>query len=249
MLVVYDLNLRTDFFDLNGKFINSARNDKYFNDAAIMSNGDIVGRSNLNLGMGDKVKMLGKAGVAGNNEKKDTIFRLNSNGETVAQFGNTPEYPDALGEIKGLAGNVIVAVDTDDNIIVNFRNLNRIEKYSQDGTLLFIMDRELGYESGMTQNYQIYQFAAGLETDHKNRIWSVTIIEHDFLEDTEQSEKKVAVNHTLMLEIFDKKGVLLGRLTPPREFSIMRIKGDTLYLFEYQEEMSIHEYKIVEHIR
>lgn len=247
MIVVYDLNLRTDYFDLNGTFISSSRNDKYFNDAAILSNGDIVGRSNLILGKGVEVKKLAKIGLVLNNEKKDTIFRLNSDGETIMRFGDTPEYPDALGELKGLAGNVIVAVDTEDNIIINYRNLNRIEKYSKDGTLLFILDRELGYEAGITQNYQIFQFATGLETDHKNRIWSVTIKENDFPDETELLTKNFVVNNILMLEIFDTDGVLLGRIPPPLDFSIMRIKGDRVYLFEYQEDMSIHEYRIVDH--
>ncbi|MCP4724681.1 MAG: 6-bladed beta-propeller, partial [bacterium] len=132
------------------------------------------------------------------------------------------------------------AVDKDGNVYLSFENMNRIEKYSQDGKLLLKIDRPINFkekiektiverfgESISIQSGDRNKISQGIAVDDKGRIWNITYRRQEKEEEevgmsmmisrNEGVSRTVSGNTELRetdmyeLEVFDSEGILLGK--------------------------------------
>jgi len=175
------------------------------------------------------------------------ISLYNKEGNLIKEFGVFKDYGNK--DLTNRGNAAVTCVDANDNIYVTFYNQNRIEKYSHEGILIFRTDWPLNYKIGidnkkikiLSSGKAFYRFTPVSEyigVDHKNRIWVQTYIK-------QKDEGDEPLDY-FEFKIFDNNGVLLGNLSPPQNFNIMRIFQDRLYLIDRKEEMCVYEYKIVE---
>jgi len=172
-------------------------------------------------------------------------------GNFIREFGEFKDYGN--NDITS-DGNIFeLNLDKHDNIYVAFVAQNKIEKYSYEGNLIFRADRPLNYKVKIEMKTITYPPELGGATittpsfsrvskeiciDHKNRIWVNT-----YKKQKEEGDKPVDL---FEFEIFNNDGILLGKLPIPQNFDNMRIFQDRLYLFDYNEEMCVYEYKIID---
>ena len=181
------------------------------------------------------------------------LYMIDQEGNILREFGRSHDFKN--GE-KTYYGNVnSIALDTHDNIYVAFHFLNRIEKYSPDGNLLFRADRPLNYNLSYKLKPQEYDLI-GLEgvkytvnlpdftevsrnigIDHKNRVWVQTY--------KKQKEENDEAGDYFEFEVFSEDGILLGKVPVPQAGSTQIIQ-DRIYFINSQEEMCVYEYKIID---
>jgi 6-bladed beta-propeller len=189
------------------------------------------------------------------------------------EFGDPQDYGD---EITNTALNsCYFAVSDADNVLVCLANQNRLEEYSQEGSLLWRADRELNYsttliqkgEQKITPNSATYiapkfnRVSAGLDVDEKGRAWVVTFdrqIKKEEIVTTQISgspsgETRKTVGDTELrktdmykLEIFAPDGILLGAISLTHFVDGIWIRGDRLFLLDRDRGVQFYEYKIVE---
>jgi len=185
------------------------------------------------------------------------ISILNSEGEIVRTFGKIKEFKNERMVTYG--NRVAFSIDSEDNIYLAFQTENRIEKYTPDGTLLFMMDRPVKYKinhkmvkrkmtmpdgRSVEMDLPDMTYVSGsIGIDHKNRLWVITYTKQPKInyEDPDNSERGEDE-----FEIFDKEGILLGKMPIPEQRGRMRIIGDRLFMINSSEEMCVYEYKIVD---
>ena len=169
-----------------------------------------------------------------------------TNGLLLKKFCNAKDYGNDEITFKG--NNFEMCVDKDDNTYAAFKEQNRIEKYSPEGSLLFRTDRSLinkpGFNKEKSRNLGSFFVpgfniaSIGIGIDHKNRLWIPT-----YQKEKEEGEE---LTEYCAFEIYNNEGVLLGKLPVPRNFYSMRIFDDRLFLIDTYNEMCVYEYKIVE---
>jgi hypothetical protein len=189
------------------------------------------------------------------------ISVLDKGGTTLRKFAAARIYEDVPTNFWCNSGTI--ARDDSDNLYVNFESQNRIEKYSPEGRLLFKADRQLGYPETVAIGKEVHVydegplvavsfniFSAGIQVDHKNRIWSGTL-RHQKDPGEKRSDasarREGGKPENYMLEIYDDSGILLGRLQG--EFyhgQRFRIAGDRFFLVDRDAEMAVLEYRIVD---
>lgn len=189
------------------------------------------------------------------------ISVLDKDGTILRKFAAARKYEDIPTNFWCNSG--AIAGDSGDNIYVNFESQNRIEKYSAEGHLLFKADRLLGYPETIAigKKLHVYDegplievsfnlFSAGIQVDHKGRIWSGTLKRQKDPEEKKRdssARREGGKPEDYMLEIYDRNGVLLGRLQ--REYyhgQRFRIAGDRFFLIDRDVDMAVFEYKIVD---
>jgi len=179
------------------------------------------------------------------------ISLYDMDGNFIREFGEFKDYGN--NDITFDGNRFELNLDKHDNIYVAFVAQNKIEKYSYEGNLIFRADRPLNYKVKIEMKTITYPPELGGATittpsfsrvskeiciDHKNRIWVNT-----YKKQKEKGDKPVDL---FEFEIFNNDGILLGKLPIPKNFDNMRIFQDRLFLFDYNEEMCVYEYKIVE---
>ncbi|MFC1493413.1 hypothetical protein ACFL6O_05575 [candidate division KSB1 bacterium] len=162
-------------------------------------------------------------------------------------------FPDLMNRMS-------FSTDGEDCIYAVFHNQNRIEKYSQDGELLFqiksdrdypettelekemremtmtINGREVKYEDEMPK---YNTFWTGVQLDEQGRIWTAAYIR--------QKSDEEKFSEYMRLGIFEPSGRLLGYLTfPENSSSTFRIIGDSIYFIDKNESMCVYQYRIDE---
>jgi hypothetical protein len=189
------------------------------------------------------------------------ISVLDKDGTLLRKFAAARRYEDVPTNFW--CNSAAIARDENDNIYVNFESQNRIEKYSAEGNLLFKADRELGYPETIVIGKEVHVydegplvavsfnvFSAGIQVDHKGRIWSGTLKRQKKPEEKKSdasAHREGGKPENYILEIYDNDGILLDRLQ--REFyhgQRFRIAGDRFFLVDRDVEMAVFEYRIVD---
>ncbi len=234
---------------------------------------------------GDPIRSI-RMGVG--DGKRFTAFRMTSSGEYVARTAPIMypnEDPSEVALLNVFDGECFPAreigvglmedrgdwlntvflsvhtydLDRHDNIVISYSFLNRIEKFSADGILLFRADRPLTVDVNLTpaDPEELVLISNAVAVDAMDRIWVSTLTRVPTQEEMESEED--AEEPLSILEVFDGDGSLLARMPKPAMAyrppltpiatpagSLMRIYGDRLFLVDMLEEMCVYEYRIVE---
>ncbi len=173
---------------------------------------------------------------------------INTKGNHISEFCEPEKYSNRAIETQ--ANIADFSTDRNDNIIISFYFQNRIEKYSQDGMIIFKSDRKLDYPisykeeeyevEGQTFAYPAFtDVSIGLGIDSNDRIWILT-----FKKQPEKEEKRTDY---LRYEVFNKTGILLTRVSiPDHVFDHVEQIGNHIYFIDPYYEMAVFQYRIIE---
>ena len=185
---------------------------------------------------------------------------LDNNGNVIRTIGKPQEYDNT--KTKRIGNTTIGDVDKNDNIYLTYENINRIEKYAYDGTLLFVADHPLNFDvpekpkeinlgnfpDGRPIIYPNFTYVSDdIAVDGEGRAWINTYRKerkrYQELEPSDQDKGNLYEFHILSSE-----GVFLGTIPTPKNLNSFkfRIFDDRFYIIDSKEEMCIYEYKIVE---
>jgi hypothetical protein len=112
---------------------------------------------------------------------------LDAQGAVQKEFGEARDYKDIL--LNRAANGVRSGIDRNGNVYLAFAYQNRIEKYSPDGRLLWLADRELDYsaepkDKGKMERRggnvsirgpQLNTCSVGVAADSQGRVWVVSL--------------------------------------------------------------------------
>ncbi len=223
--------------------------------------------------------------------KRFTHFRLLSTGEYLTRTApvmfpnddintvpivhvlNNECIPDrgiGVGELEDFGDfviNVFMSMcsyerDSKDNIYILYSFLNKIEKYSPGGKLLFRADRsvEVDVNSKPTNQMDIVLVSHSLAVDSKDRIWITASLTKKAIKDMKEEDfQKKFDDKQVELEIYTTDGALLGRIplpeigntpaVPPIALPSMgniRIYRERFFIVDIVNKMTVYEYRIVE---
>ena len=192
---------------------------------------------------------------------------LDRRGKVQNSFGNLKDYEDRL--VNWFANEIDYDVDKENNFYICFIRQNRIEKYSQDGNLLWEADRILNFgtkvldkgyikrsKGGTGIQYpKMNQVSEGIAVDGIGRIWIITLNRQLRPEEMSQSvlvgrtKKRIKTAEfkkmdIYKLEIFDPDGFLLGNIPLNHIAHNIRIQNEYLFIFDL-ENAQIFQYKIL----
>lgn len=230
-------NVRYDYFTTGGKYKKSLKR-----------------RSNLQTALHFRILQSGEF-IAGTYSLHRSI-KNKADLHLLTIFDSEETYSRGIGdfEISNYSSTFTTfnnaigfELDKSDNIYLTHVFQNRIEKYTPWGELLFQSDRPLPYKIKELREFgdEVWVTAYDLNNqglDNKGRFWVATRIKPTQKAKNEGEEDTPAV---VVLDIFDKDGVMLGRIPRPKEGTI-RIFDDRLYIVDASTEMCVYEYKIVE---
>lgn len=118
------------------------------------------------------------------------VKKLNIYGEFIGGIGAPTDFKDVM--VNSMANEYRYTIDQNDNIYVNYRYQNKIEKYNYEGKLLLTVSRKLNYDATPPMGKQnsvkdagngmldivmpeLNTVANGIATDNAGRIWSITL--------------------------------------------------------------------------
>jgi hypothetical protein len=179
-------------------------------------------------------------------------------GTMIRSFGAVKLYDDPK---MTLNANVAYFTNADDNnIFVAYAFQNKIDKYSQDGKLIFSTDQNLPYKiknemkavlfkSGdMEREFlwpSVTSVTKGIYWDQKNRIWVLTFLKQPNKFGGFDNEKEIS--HCYEFDVFDAQGIQLFKVPFPNiKFDNISIYDDRMYFIDSQNEACVYEYRIVE---
>ena len=182
-------------------------------------------------------------------------------------FDNTGKFLRGFGKKKDFGNDnenknrnaVVFTIDSNDNIYVAFKSQNRVEKYSSDGTLIWIADRPLDYkikiykEIRKQQSPEPHEYVQVTATtvsdricvDNEGRVWVATLNREITPEDENRDELLQDIDEILVADIFDNDGIFLGRLKNIPYIFYSKIFGNRV-IMEDMADMAFLEYRIVE---
>lgn len=206
-------------------------------------------------------------------EQKTLLKILNSKETILADFCAARDFGEPV--TNQIGNSAWRAVGPDGTILVSFIYQNRIEKYSQDGKLVWTADRPLGFETKVlekgkyeaTETMSRYSgpkmnsCSRGIAADAAGRIWVVTHrrqIKPEEVIRISQSGSAAGVTikregntdlrttDMFMLEVFDRDGILLGALPLTHFVDGIWIFGNRLYLLDRERGVTYYQYEIRE---
>ncbi|MFC1492477.1 6-bladed beta-propeller [candidate division KSB1 bacterium] len=180
-----------------------------------------------------------------------SIFEFKDNEYSVLrEFGRLHDYKDR--DVTYYGNGYRMSVDDNKNIFIALTSQNRIEKYTFEGVLLFTADRPINFELDYEIEEREHQTGTGrtwtsrtprfntvslwVGIDDKNRFWVVAF--------KKQKEEEDKPEDFLEIQVYDENGIWLTTLPMP-VYGGMDFIGDKIY-FRGIDDMSIHEYRIVE---
>ena len=135
-----------------------------------------------------------------------------------------------------------VIIDKDDNIYICYQWQNKIEKYSQDGTLLMKFYQSFDFSTEIVEPL-IPLITNNIGIDSKNRVWIGTATSEYRLDPGKRSTTKIP-ELFYQFNIYSEEGILIGNRTIDIDFTNFIVKEDNLFLID-MESMSVYKYKIV----
>jgi DNA-binding beta-propeller fold protein YncE len=245
----------------------------------------IIPTTTLNL---DRIRLLTSGpivatsytrfGVPGQPKEKTLLKLLKLlDGELniIREFGEPLDFGDEM--TTALGNSCQLAVNRQDNIFLIFAFQNRIEKYSQDGRLLWKADRELNYSTKVIERGKqevtktsssytapkLNRVSGGIAVDEKGRAWVVTFNRQIKKEEEVVvvvrgsaggvTTRKIQGNTDLQttdmykLEIYAPDGLLLGEIPLTQFVDAIYIWKDKLFLLDRDRGVKYYEYQIIEH--
>jgi hypothetical protein len=191
-------------------------------------------------------------------EEHKLLSVYDETGMIIRSFGAVKQYDDPKLTLN--ANIAYFSNDNNDNIFVAYAFQNKIDKYSQDGKMIFSTDRYLPYKiknemkailfkSGdMEREFlwpSVTSITKGICLDQKNRIWVLTFLKQPNKFGGFDNEKNLT--HCYEFDVFDSSGILLFKVPFPNVgFDNISIYDDRMYLIDSQNEACVHEYRIVE---
>ncbi|MFC1565225.1 6-bladed beta-propeller [candidate division KSB1 bacterium] len=252
-LYVYEASRRMQILTFDGEYVDSKTLMMAMGGARSNNNGTFVGNIMSFYAMGADIK--------GEEDGKDNNLALfNQDGELVSSFSNLHNFGE---EHATRFGNYLgFDFDKDSYIYVTYRSLNRIEKFSPDGSLLMYITRELPFKEDYetvieqipamggrdarelkTADYTIFS-SKGLGVDSKNRIWVPTYLRQA---DKDRLEEEVRYSKDLMCyEVYNSESLLLSRIPVDVYYKYFRVSGDRLFCIDDRYEVCVNVYMIVE---
>jgi hypothetical protein len=245
-LFVSTMSSHFHLFDLTGRFIDRLELPRYQGlFPKYMNSGHIVAYS---------------MDINGSNSPDNTILKIyDGRGNIVKEFGE-PFLVDKTRS-SWSANFLHLTVDGSDNIYAAFVHQNRIEKYSDSGRLLMLIDRtlpikvEYGYRKetmdigGSVRTLDVGDFpvvAHGIGVDGQDRIW-VLGSKKEIPKDIQREE--FIPQDYLVFEVYGEDGVLLFHIPFPAgvsSFDSMTMHGDHLFFADPHGQACVYEYKVVE---
>ena len=184
--------------------------------------------------------------------KTDILHMSNYNGDIAFSFCKLEEFSE-LPMTKTF--NITFGVkDNTNNVIVTFYSQNRIEKYNQNGKLIFRAKRKLNYDIFINEkrekvigisgekfkipNYECSYVSSGIGIDYENNIWIITLIK--------QPSKEDLRTNTIEFEVYNSDGILITRVPIPEiYFDNFKIFDDDIFFLDSHETGAVYEYKII----
>ncbi|MFC1732370.1 hypothetical protein ACFL6I_18860 [candidate division KSB1 bacterium] len=179
-----------------------------------------------------------------------------SEGKLRRKFGFVHEFGLSQYTLDG--NTALFASDEAGNVYAAFRHLNRIEKYSPGGQLLFRADRPLNYAvtehvkkqtgsrmdllSSVRSNERLTDVSAVIGIDSEGRLWVPTFTRQDSTGSTMGFIYCGPENGEL--QVFTPEGQLLGAVSLPVKFFTMKVFGDRVF-FQNSDFKAITEFRIV----
>ena len=249
---------RIDVFNTDGTFLGSINlwEKRIAQDFRTMPNGDFLVNSFRSL--------LARSGGFNNGENNDiSLLQIyDERGKILHEFGEMRNYED----VDNLSAfhSFYLSVDEQNFSYLAYLYQNKIEKYSQEGKLLFSTDRILNFEestrfemferdklSGSNRRRKVNAISKGLEVDEKGRIFVVTHLRQlteNELRSGDRVPGKDELEDQVTLEVYSNDGILLTRI--PLSFGTSRnlaaVYNNKLYFVDSTYEMAVYEYKIIE---
>jgi sugar lactone lactonase YvrE len=212
-------------------------------------------------------------GWAPESDKKEELPKLidlmDGEGKIDRSLGDMKDYGNRL--LNWYANEIAFDVDPEGHFYTAFVYQNRIEKYDQEGRLIWQADRILDYDTKVlekghinrpegggiaVQSPQMNTVSRSIGVDGEGRIWVLTMNRQMEPEEITQivsvggtsqtvQQGKIKSMDIFKLEIFDNDGVLLGDIKLDHLASRMRIQKDFLFISE-AENAQYYQYRIVE---
>lgn len=203
-----------------------------------------------------------------------TLLKIIDEKEAVKnEFCLPVDYGETVTNQVG--NSLYFTVGQDGSLAVAFIYQNRIEKYSQDGKLIWKADRPLNFETKVIEKGKFEATAEmtrytgpkmnfcskGIAADAAGRIWVVTFRRQIKPEEiirisTSAGPSGVSVKKTgntdlrttdmYELEVFNPDGVLLGAIPVSHFIDGIWIYKDRLYLLDRDRGVTYYQYKMVE---
>ncbi len=225
-------NNKVEIFDLEGNFIDGIRFNSVVGQSLITETGVIITHYQM--------------------ESRDKpADRVMTDGTVNRDTGKITRYEEDSDKIMIPLGNYpFMASDKNGNFFFNAWHDNWIRKFTSEGDLLLEISRDLPQKPGMnraTENGTNIgwdtMFSWGIGIDHNDRIWSLTINRN---KNENESYNEYSMNPEIFdLEIYDRTGVMLGKIRPGNYVSLMFVIQDSLFMTDYRNNIVYH-YKIVE---
>lgn len=179
-------------------------------------------------------------------------------GTVLRSFGTVKQYDDPHMTLN--ANIAYFSTDNKDNIYIAYAFQNRIDKYSQDGKMVFSTDRYVPYKIENIMKPVLFKSGAqeqtflwpsvtsvtkGICLDQKNRIWVLTFLRQPNKFGGFDNEDNLA--HCYEFDVFDSNGILLFKVSFPNvRFNNISIYDDRIYLIDSQNEACVYECRIVD---
>lgn len=232
-------NGRLETFTLNGDYADTFRN-------IVLRNSRVI---SLSSGLFARVKWQHSMDEAKDPENSSLIEILDKGGKILNSFGKLLKYDDVSMALYG--NGCVITNDVNDNIYSAFTMQDRIEKYSQEGSLLWSVTRDLPYAESqvmVTNNKLSYNnFSYNIVLDNEDRIW-VETYERQLTDEEKQIKDPALKPNVVCWEIYNNDGILLTRIKPdlPAGYNLKLIHDSKAYFTNPSDYMDVRIFKITE---
>jgi len=253
---LYVADNKISWFSLDG------RNEGSFRPAKARIGGSSISAQYRTSGMavlsGSRVILPNDTSTWDDSGEHKLLSVYDKTGTIIRSFGVVKHYDDPKLTLN--ANIAYFTNDDNDNIFVAYAFQNKIDKYSQDGKMIFSTDRYLPYKfknelkavlfkSGPLEREFLWpsvtSVTKGICLDQKNRIWVLTFLKQPDKFGGFDNEKNLT--RCYEFDVFDSSGILLFKVPFPNvRFDNISIYDDRIYLIDSQNEACVHEYRIVE---
>jgi sugar lactone lactonase YvrE len=198
-------------------------------------------------------------GPKSKNSRSDRILALHDfQGRLERELGE-PFLLDTADH-SWAANRLDTAVNQAGEIFAAFVHQNRIDKYSPEGKLLAVLERDLPFrlqyryktrmieEGGRARPFETTDFSyvhEAIEIDGRGRLWALT----QQKKRPSDSGEEISGLDLMALDVYGADGVWMTQLPLPREFkrcTAMAIRGDRVFFVDAFDQAAVFVYRIAE---
>jgi len=258
-------NMRIQILNNEGEYIGGFNPEKGMGRLYVNSTGEIF----ISSGAGMVMIRMGPGGP--DKPPEEPLFTVyNKKGDIINKLGKKKFFKDPMAYGRG--NMFSFNVDQNENFYLNYRYINKIEKYNREGNLLYRAERKLRFkpkdiESGSGRGMMGMQefdiISNGLAVDEKGNLFMVTAKRKE--NENEKGELKtqrhvsgnevtvraqmvydreITKTDRFLLEIFNKDGILLKSKQLDSFVDNIKIIGNKLFIIDTNRTMNIYEYEI-----